>query len=347
MIDRRFRRPGKTAALLAAALACLLPPSFAAANDPGADGLIGRDVRAGVASGGKLWISSFGALVAIEEATNVRKVEIPNGLVDVAKWKGEVWALRRRADLPAPSPTQSRYSIYVVKGSRMFELPPLLAATAEGPQGLAMSNAGPRLVGPTRLWTLDRNASRWRETRLRRDTPAAAKGVMSLAATADGASIFVGWNAGEWGGRMERIDTASGIGKSRQTQPVTGLTADPQHPGCVLAAYGLKHMGLTQGEVARVCGDTETVVLQHKTAGEGQAEPFFGIAAEGELVWAVSSQALYRLSPKGQDSFPIGDYVWLSDLKVTRPAPGAIVVLTDLNQHFSMSGSTPLVIAAP
>jgi len=334
---------------LAAAVLAALSPSLAAANDPGADGLIGRDVRAAVASGGKLWVSSFGALVAIDEKTNVRHVEIPNGLIDVAKWKGEVWALRRRADLPAPTPDQSRYSVYVVKGSRMFELPPLLATTSEGPQGLAMSASGPRLVGRTKLWTLDRNSSRWRETKLRRDKSPALPGVMTLAATNDGSSIYVGWNAGEWGGRLERIDTGTGLVTSRITSPVTGLTADPQHPACTLAAFGLSHLGMTTGQLARVCGDSETTVLKHAVgdAAAGQSEPFFGIAADGDTVWAVSASALYRLTPKGQDSFPVGEWVWLSDLKVTRPAPGALLVLTDLNRHFSMSGSTPLVVAAP
>ncbi|HEX7759416.1 MAG TPA: hypothetical protein VF459_07940 [Caulobacteraceae bacterium] len=341
-------RPRPLFALLAAALS-LAPALPASANDPGADGLIGRDVRSGVAAGGKLWISSFGALVAIDEATNVRHVEIPNGLIDVAKWKGEVWALRRRADLPAPSPAQARYSAYVVKGVRMFELPPVLATTAEGPQGLAMSASGPRLVGRTTLWTLDRNASRWRETRLRREKAPAPPGVMTLAATTDGSAIFVGWNAGEWGGRLERINTATGAVTTRTTAPVTGLVADPQHPGCVLAAYGLSHLGMTMGQLARVCGDAETPVLQHKVGepAAGQSEPIFGIAADGDTIWAVSGKTLYRLSPKGQDSFPLGEWVWLSDLKVTRPAPGAILVLTDLNAHFSTSGSTPLVIADP
>jgi hypothetical protein len=344
-------RPPRPRALFAlfVALLSLIPALPAAANDPGADGLIGRDVRTGVAVGGKLWVSSFGALVAIEEATNIRHVEIPNGLIDVAKWKGEVWALRRRADLPVPDPSQSRYSAYVVKGGRMFELPPLLATTIEGPQGLAMSASGPRLVGRTTLWTLDRNASRWRETRLKREAAPAPAGVMTLAATTDGAAIYVGWNAGETGGRIERIDTASGRVTTRVTAPVTGLTADPQHPGCVLAAYGLSRQGATVGELARVCGEAETVVLQHKVGdpAAGQSEPFYGIAADGDTVWAVTTTTLYRLSPKGQDSFPIGEWVWLSDLKVTRPAPGALLVQTDLNAHFSASGPTPLVIANP
>jgi len=329
---------------LAAAALLALTPALAVANDPGADGLIGKDVRAGVASGGKLWISSFGALVAIDAATGIRHVEIPNGLIDVAKWKGEVWALRRRADLPAPTPAQSRYSIYVVKGSRMFELPPLLAATAEGPQGLAMSASGPRLVGRTKLWTLDRNASRWRETRLRRDPPPPPPAVMSLAAASDGSAIYVGWNAGKGGGRLERIDTRSGAAVSRTTLPVTGLAADPQHPACVLGAYGLAQ-ATTSGRLVRLCGDAETTVLDHPAAGS--SEPFYGIAADGDAVWAVSAKALYRLSPKGQESFALGDWSWLSDLRVTRPAPGAILVQTDLNRHFSDSGSTPLVIATP
>lgn len=326
------------------AAATLLAPTLSHANDPGADGLIGRDVRAGVAAGGKVWISSFGALVAIEEATNVRKVEIPNGLIDVAKWKGEVWALRRRADLPAPRPDQSRYSIYVVKAGRMFELPPLMTGTADGPQGLAMSVSGPRLVGRSHLWTLDRNASRWRETKVNRPADPAAGAVMSLAASADGQAIYVGWNAGKDGGRVERIATGAGSVSVRNTLPVTGLVPDPQHPACVLAAYGLTQAAAS-GRLVRLCGEAETTVLEHRAAGA--SEPFYGLAAEGDTVWAATGTTLFRLTAKGQDQFPIGAYVWLSDLKVTRPAPGALVVLTDLNRHFSTAGSTPLVIANP
>jgi hypothetical protein len=97
------------------------------------------------------------------------------------------------------------------------------------------------------------------------------------------------------------------------------------------------------GRVARLCGDAETTVIEHPEA----AEPFYGVAADGDTVWAVSARTLYRLSPKGQDAIPIGEWGWLSDLRVIRAAPGAWLVQTTLNQHFTAAGLTPLVVATP
>src|SRR3954452_16811912 len=98
-------------AVIAAVLLLAAAPA-AWANDPGADGLFGRDIRGAVALKGRLWLYGFGALARFDLDTGNRHVEIPNGVLDMARWNGEVWALRRRADLPTPDPDHSRYSAY-------------------------------------------------------------------------------------------------------------------------------------------------------------------------------------------------------------------------------------------
>jgi hypothetical protein len=83
-----------------------------------------------------------------------------------------------------------------------------------------------------------------------------------------GGVLWLGLNAGEWGGGLRRITLADGVmgapsdidpktlcggALNPGCHPVTGLAPDPSHPDCVLAAVGLVHM-MSHGGVVRVCG---------------------------------------------------------------------------------------------
>ena len=181
-------------------------------------------------------------------------------------------------------------------------------------------------------------------------------GMITTAVSLDGHSLFVGWNRGEWGGSLTRIDIGSGRLMSREREPVTGLVADPDNPACVLASFGLSHM-IALGSIGRACGDQLQTVFENKPAKvpPGQvtptmeeSEPFFGVAADSNGVWAVSYRALYRLNGAAPPTpYPIGPWTDVGGVKLSRPTPGVILVLTGINAHKSLSGDTPLVVPAP
>ena len=332
-----IRRPWFAALL--ALLACI--PNLAAANDPGADGLFGRDVRGAVALKGRLWAHGYGALAWFDLTTGVRHVEIPNGVLDLARWNGEVWALRRRADLAAPSPDHSRYSAYYLRGGALVELPPLTARTAGGPLNLAMSAAGPRFVGAASVWTLARGANRWGERRIRWPKGAAPAGYAAVAASMDGRSLYLIAKGAPRGGPLLRVDPASGRASVLGKAAMAALTPDPNKPGCVIAAYA-DGPGTSSGDLARVCGDTVTKI-EFRPDVLNTTEPIIGLAAEGDVIWAMGAAGLYKLVGSTRVRFSLTAWTTLADREVSRPAPGALVVLSDLGPN----GRLPLVVAAP
>ena len=96
-----------------------------------------------------------------------------------------------------------------------------------------------------------------------------------LAATLDAAShvvalpsgdLYVGYNKGEWGGGVRRIQTDGTISLvgtpnmracrgdlNPACEPVVGLFPDPDAPGCVIAGTGLSHLGMSAGRLYRIC----------------------------------------------------------------------------------------------
>ncbi|HWA62124.1 MAG TPA: hypothetical protein VG939_12160 [Caulobacteraceae bacterium] len=321
-------RPARPAVLIGLLLALSGAPALA--NDPGADGLFGRDVRGGVALKGRIWLHGLGALAWFDLATHVRHVEIPNGVLDAAKWNGEVWALRRRADLPAPDPSRSRYSAYYWRGGGFFELPPLTAKTADGPQKLAMSAAGPRLVGRGAIWSLPRNGSRWSERAVRWPKGESGRDFAAAAASADGRSVYLAHK----GGPLIRLDTASGRAAGLGGGPVVGLAQDPKQPACVLVAYA--------DRLARACG----AEVKPIPATPAFAEPLTGVAAEGDVVWAASRAAAYRVTGGKAERLPLPAWTPLTDLEISRPAPEAVLVLSNLSAH-AADTPAPLLLTGP
>src|SRR5229473_2868079 len=130
-----------------------------------------------------------------------------------------------------------------------------------------------------------------------------------------GDSVYVGFNTGEWGGGLQRVDLRTGVisdVERRDTKelcagplnsacdPVTGVIPDPQNKDCILAAVGLVHM-LSHGRILRVCGKDVSLVFEKSFKVDGfkgeweMIEAFFGLvpAVDGGF-WAITSEALYH-----------------------------------------------------
>ena len=179
-----------------------------------------------------------------------------------------------------------------------------------------------------------------------------------------GGSIYVGMNMGEWGGGLQRVDSATGeITKierrhdkglcsgplNSDCDPVTGLIPDPQNSDCVLATVGLVHLFRSEGRLLRVCGEHVTLVSDEETTGElggKQTEAFYGLVPASVGFWAITWRAVYHFGADGKKDkqYPLPELKYFAGIHLSREIPGVIIVRTDVNWAVSTSGYTPLVI---
>ena len=176
-------------------------------------------------------------------------------------------------------------------------------------------------------------------------------GVRTIHAT--GSSVYIGVNAGEWGGGLRRIDRRTGrrtivprneTGKlcegplDGRCDPVTGIVADPWKPGCIVAAVGVMHF-TSSGRLVEVCAnDVETLYSNDGTA-------FFGLSRVADELWAAANDGIYRAKGRGAfDRVPLPKLKMIGDIAVSFELPNMIVVLTDVNRRRSVSGSVPLLV---
>src|SRR5262249_21360387 len=153
-----------------------------------------------------------------------------------------------------------------------------------GPTRLAMSAAGPRLIGADALWTLPRGSSRWSERKLRWPAGESGEGFSFSAATIDGKSVYLA----RAGGPLIRLDATLGRAAALPGRTVAALVPDPKSPACVLVAYA----GVG-GTLARACGDQIQPIVPPP---DDPPEPFVAVAADGEVIWAVGRTALWRIA---------------------------------------------------
>lgn len=185
------------------------------------------------------------------------------------------------------------------------------------------------------------------------------------------AYLFVGFNAGEWGGGLQRIDRQTGAIAAVQKvgprglcdgplntdcDPVNGIAAEPWDPECVAVAIGLVHFD-PHGRIVEVCGDRIERLYykpygeeQQADQGSGGEEPFvtvafFGLTRAGDALWAPGIDGLYRFGAGGAvKQFPMPSFKEIDGIHVSFDFPDFVLVLTDVNQRLSMSGSVPLLV---
>jgi hypothetical protein len=245
----------------------LLTPTVAAAAlppEPWRDPDLGQVVVEGAATSDRLWLlGGSGAVVEFERATGERR-RIAEDVIDILHEGGRLWSVAAGADgvarvrdLLDPASDESAPAIGAPR------------ALFSGPDGLGLVSTG----GVAR-----RGADGWAGVPL---TDPLAHGGVSAAAVAGG-KLYVGLNAGEWGGGLRLIDLATGrseiVGEhaagscdgvlSVECDPVADLFADPSRAGCIIAAAGLAHLSLSDGWVLRVC-DGSVEALQRGPAYPG------------------------------------------------------------------------------
>lgn len=174
--------------------------------------------------------------------------------------------------------------------------------------------------------------------------------------------LFVGLNAGEWGGGVQRIDRRTGEVRQLERNesgelcggplnsscdPVNGLALSPWKPSCVVAAVGLIHMS-GSGRLVEICEDRIASIHSEPCPGAtGSAHctmPFFGVVATGRTLLAVAPDELVTLDGGGRSAHvPTARFKPYGPFQVSF-SPSYVLVNTSANQRHSVSGLTPLIV---
>jgi hypothetical protein len=234
---------------------------------------------------------------------------------------------------------------------------------------LDCSGAGPLIITETSLVDLSNPAKP--RTLLFSGTPNFRGRAAAIHVTPD--AVYLGLNAGEWGGGLRRVDRRSGRVETLERNatgelcggplntacdPVNGIAALPWRPGCVAAAVGLLHM-MSQGRIVSICGSKiEQIFARGRYEHPGddgqkagaersgrESVAFFGLAAAGNRLLAVGDNGLYRLGPDGKAEYSDWPrFKKVGGVLVSFALPDAILVITEINRRTSVSGGAPMLV---
>ena len=353
----RYRSERRAVRLLLLGLITIMPACASAIEPerPGQESFLTRAVFAD----GRLWVlSDAGDISSVTEGRDARDAEtLPEKATDLcvrdghpvviagANGNDSAWTLRQRAE--------GAWSVVAM-------------VPTEGDGLLAMDCAADRVTLLTTRRLIDLDG--YRQSAVTLSGQLRQGFIISTYGTPD--QLFVGFNAGEWGGGLRRIDRRSGnitviernsTGElcggplNASCDPVNGIGAEPWNPNCVVAAVGLVHFQ-PRGRVVEVCGDW-VKRLYYKPYGDSRSagrskddEPFstvafFGLARDGGTVWAAGIDGIYRIGPGGTaDVIPLPHFKNIGGISISFDLPHFVLVLTNVNQRRSISGGVPLLV---
>lgn len=318
-----------------------------------------RAISRAVFAQDRLWLlQDDGSLVSLgPQETQARAENVSGKLLDICKSHGTVaglasaqgrWMLERR--------TGERWSHGVTvapKGDTLVAL------------GCTDGNDNITLVTNRRLLQLSGTGSRSVDLKQPLQEP---YGIGT--AFVNGDVVWLGLNAGEWGGGLRRISRRDGAvqiiernnsGKlcggplNSACDPVNGIVSSPWKNDCVVVAVGMVHF-MSHGRIDQVCSGNGVRRLYfkaldpqppHGTMDDGEPSStisFFGLARTGSTVWAVGIDGLYRFDADQNPQFyPLPRFQNRGGYRVSFQMPGVALVSTDVNQRLSMSGAVPIM----
>ena len=296
------------------------------------DSDLGRVVVEGAADARHLWLrGEHGVLVRFDRQTGERTV-LGRGFADLLPDGGRLWTV---------SKAEGAREI-IISDLRAPERPPIRFYPDGEPIGLFTSGSDrPGLL--TTSHVLRPEPGRWRRWPLAAELQPYAH----VAVGADG-RLYVGYNRGEWGGGLRRVDPDVGsiVFVSETSDelcggqinpdcaPIVGVFPDPEQPACMIAGTSLAHMSSRRGQVLRICGDRITPVFADPlppTPGglnlPNQTWPFDSLVPTHDG-WIAVSQDRYARSLSGsvemQPTPPLKDW---SGLRISDERDGVLFVL--------------------
>lgn len=192
--------------------------------------------------------------------------------------------------------------------------------------------------------------------------------LVTSTALATTAMVWVGFNNGEWGGGLARIDRQTGQVQviernnsgdlcggplNSECDPVNGIAVSPRDASCVVAAIGLEHM-MSHGRLVEVCGSLVHRLYfkpldpqpPHGTLDEGEPPitvAFYGLVRSGDTLWSAGTDGIYRFSEGHVEIRPLPQFQNRGGFLVSFDVPGIALVMADTNQRAAMSGSVPIM----
>lgn len=320
-----------------------------------------QTVKRAIYADGRLWmLRDDGVLVSLgDREAKPRREKVPGRVLDICRSNGtpvavfamatDRWTVQRRSA-----------DAWRAEASVDTAGEPLLALACEDGSPDAVLVTGKRLV--------EVEGTSFHATPLK----TAFDGLLGIGtALATRKTVWIGLNAGEWGGGLQRVDRADGtvvrVERNRSGRicggplngdcdPVNALVVSPTDADCVWAAVGLVHM-LSHGRIVEVCGtevrrrylkafEYQPPRNQRDEGEPSNTEAFFGLARSDGTIWAVGTDGLYRFADTGSPTFrPLPTFENRGGYRVSFAVPGLVLVMTDVNQHLSLSGSVPIMAA--
>lgn len=336
-------------------LVLLFACTSAAAEAPPRDSSLGGRIVQAVSYGDRLYLTGAeGQLVTFVLPTGRRDVLYESGVAAITAGPQGVWAL-------LGGPKQQTVSIARLDTADA-STPERLPDEIGDPVGILVHGTSPYVVGTKGLAAWDGRA--WKLVAF--ETPLEGFYNSTVRMTADGRTLYVGDNRGEWGGELSWIDTATGRRQelafktalcdglyNPDCDPITAIIQHPQRPQCVLAAVGISHM-LTDGRILEVCRDEVRILFERKVPAPEKQDvlacdicfwPMFGLAASstGE-VWAASQGMLFRLDGDEVQEVPMPEPTDWHGIAMSRLDGGLLLIWTDVSAAVSLSGYTPLLV---
>jgi hypothetical protein len=183
--------------------------------------------------------------------------------------------------------------------------------------------------------------------------------------------LWLGFNAGEWGGGLKTIKLANGkigsplkfvddescrSGLNPACASVTGLALDPKQAGCILLSIGVVHL-ISRGAIVRTCGDKTSLVYGKPytldpnwrwdgtlDTGNGSSVAFQALRlGKDGAAWAVASDGVYRFSTAAEPEFtpfPVRKFRRFVDWSHSV----VVLVSTNMNRRHSLSGESYIIV---
>lgn len=363
-MKRPASRPWPVAILVAATVSSIAGVRAFSGTDAPARSDQYQNIQAisrAVFADGRLWMmSDDGSLSSLGPAElKPERVKTEGKAIEICKSEGHLVAI-----IQADS---SHWSINR-RSSDGWDIGPKIAVDNESLAALGCAEAGPAVAIVTNRRVVEIDGASVRAVKLSEELkPPFAIGTALI----NGNTIWVGFNAGEWGGGLRRISRGEGkietVEKNQSGElcggplnndcdPVNGIVASPSDPSCVLAAVGLVHM-MSHGRIVEVCDKTVRRLYfkpydpQPPSGRLDEGEPastiaFFGLTRAGGTVWALGIDGLYRFDGSSSPKFhPLPKFEDRGGYRVSFDVPGVVLLMTDVNQRRSVSGAVPIMAA--
>ena len=173
-----------------------------------------------------------------------------------------------------------------------------------------------------------------------------------------GTTLLLSLDEGEWGGGLERIDTATGTVSEVPGLggPINGVGPEPGRSGCLVATVGLVHF-FPSGQLVEVCGDKirrlyykpytmETSWPADPPKLPFQTVPFYTLAQTGGGLWVAGGDGLYAIAADHSITFSkMPPFEQIDGVDISFAVPGLALVRTDIDAHVSLGGGAPLLVA--